>query len=370
MNTLAGFRNRHQGSTIIVCGCGESLNELTEPSRFITIGVNDVGRRFHPDYLVVVNPRSQFSGDRFSYVESSKSSYLFTQLDLGLSRENVIRFTLGTYEGTDLSDPNTLNYTQNSPYVALCLAVHMGATRIGVIGVDFTSHHFFAPTGRHPLTSQLATIDNQYKSLYNAIKERGVEVFNLSSNSRLTAFPKLSLADFAAQTPVIDKKLFFINYKFLSCGEVFTDGLRNAARSLGLSFQDAYWDDPQLPAKVERFNPDWLFVVHGRRFVQKWRDNFPHVKKAVWLLDEPYEVDDTASWSREFDAVYLNDPRTVHRHCNARYLPVAYDPDVHHENGHTRNYQVGFIGGHNEARERYLLKLQDALNREAFWPLF
>ena len=365
MKTLSDFRDIHQGSTIVVCGCGESLNELTQPDRFTTIGVNDVGRRFDPDYLVVVNPRNQFSGDRFNYVESSRASYLFTQLDLGLARENVIKFDLGVHGGTDLSDPNVLHFTQNSPYVALCLAVHMGASRIGVIGVDFTDHHFFAPTGRHALTAQLALIDEQYQRLYEAIHERGVEVFNLSSTSRLNAFPKMSLTDFAnaaaiAHSQAQDKKLFFINYKFLSCGEVFTDGLRNAARSLGLSFQDAYWDDAQLPAKIQQFKPDWLFVVHGRRFSERWRGRFPGVKKAVWLLDEPYEVDDTSSWSGEFDAVYLNDPSTVDRHRNAHYLPVAYDPDVHHENGHTRNYQVGFIGGHNNARERYLLALQEA----------
>ena len=365
MKTLADFRNRHQGATVVVCGCGESLNELTEPARFVTIGVNDVGRRFDPDYLVVVNPRSQFSGDRFNYVESSKASYLFTQLDLGLSRENVVRFDLGAHGGTDLSDPNVLHYTQNSPYVALCLAAHLGARRIGVIGVDFTDHHFFAPTGRHALEPQLALMDEQYKLLYEAISAQGVEIFNLSSTSRLTAFPRMSLAEFSASVsapvaPITSKKIFFINYKFLSCGEVFTDGLRNAARSLGLPFQDAHWDDAQLPAKIQQFNPDWLFVVHGRRFVERWRGSFPGVKKAVWLLDEPYEVDDTSTWSTEFDAVYLNDPSTIHRHRNAHYLPVAYDPDVHHENGHSRDYQVGFIGGHNNARERYLLALQEA----------
>ena len=369
METLADFRNIHQGATVVVCGCGESLNELTETAGFITIGVNDVGRRFDPNYLVVVNPRNQFSGDRFNYVESSKASYLFTQLDLGLSRENVIRFDLGAHGGTDLSDPNVLHYTQNSPYVALCLAVHMGARRIGVIGVDFTDHHFFASTGRHALEPQLTLIDEQYRLLYESISASGVEVFNLSSTSRLTAFPKMSLTEFstsvtvpAAATPkdITSKKIFFINYKFLSCGEVFTDGLRNAARSLGLSFQDAYWDDGQLPAKIQQFGPDWLFVVHGRRFVERWRGSFPGVKKAVWLLDEPYEVDDTSNWSTEFDAVYLNDPSTIHRHRNARYLPVAYDPDVHHENDHNRNYQVGFIGGHNNARERYLSALQEA----------
>jgi SAM-dependent methyltransferase len=199
MRTLTSFRDLHQGKTIIVCGCGESLNELTQPERFITIGVNDVGRRFQPNYLVVVNPPNQFTGDRFSYVVSSQAEYLFTQLNLGLAREHIVRFQLGAYGGTDFSNPNVLHHTQNSPYVALCLAVHMGAKRIGLIGVDFTEHHFFAQTGAHLLSPQLSVIDEQYKQLGKAIKARSVEVFNLSCKSRLTAFPKMSVAQFAEQ---------------------------------------------------------------------------------------------------------------------------------------------------------------------------
>jgi hypothetical protein len=356
MKTLADFHNVHAGSTIVVCGCGESLNELTEPEQFITIGVNDVGRKFQPNYLVVVNPRDQFSGDRFTFVENSEAEYLFTQLDLELARENVVTFNLGTNGGTDLSDGSVLHYTQNSPYVALCLAVHMGASRIGLIGVDFTDNHFFAPTGSHPLLGHLPVIDQQYVDLYAAIKARGVEVVNLSSTSRITAFPKQSIAEFTNSA----KKIFFINYKFLSCGEVFTHGLHNAATSLGLSFREAYWDDPELLPMINDFAPDWLFVVHGRRFIEKWRGSFPAVKKAVWLLDEPYEVDDTCAWSSEFDHVFVNDPNTLYRHRNAHYLPVAYDPEVHFENGNVRKYDVGFVGGHNDVRERYLLALHEA----------
>src|SRR5260370_30598455 len=275
MRTLATFANAHAGETLVVCGCGQSLNEFDQPKRFTTIGVNDIGRRFHPNYLVVVKPRDQFSGDRFSYVESSAAEILCTQLDLGLSRENIIRFSVGTHGGTDCSNPEVLHYTQNSPYVALCLAVHMGAKRIGLIGVDFTEHHFFAQTGTHSLAPQLQIIDEEYKRLYEAIKARGVEVFNLRRHSTLTAFPKKSLDDFAAGVstatldPVIpanparepelrENKIFFVNYKFLSCGEVFTDGLRHAATSLGLSFREAYWDDASLPAKVQEFKPHWL----------------------------------------------------------------------------------------------------------------
>src|SRR5579872_1943796 len=97
MQTMLSFQNRHQGAAMLVCGCGASLNELEHPERYLTIGVNDVGRRFQPDYLVVVNPRAQFKGDRFRYVESSQAKFLFTQLDLGMSRPPVVRFRLGQY---------------------------------------------------------------------------------------------------------------------------------------------------------------------------------------------------------------------------------------------------------------------------------
>ena len=96
------WRNPHVGETIIVCGCGPSLHELSAPSRFITIGVNDVGRLFDPTYLVVVNPRSQFKGDRFRYVEQSKAQALFTQLNLGPVQPPVIPFRLGQY--SELAD--------------------------------------------------------------------------------------------------------------------------------------------------------------------------------------------------------------------------------------------------------------------------
>lgn len=121
--------------------------------------MNDVGRRFQPNYLVVVNPRNQFSGDRFSFVETSRAKYIFTQLDLGLKHRNVVKFELGQFGGTDFSNPNVLHYTNNSPYIALYLAILMGARRIGLIGVDFTDHHFFERTGRHPLAPQFEAIN-------------------------------------------------------------------------------------------------------------------------------------------------------------------------------------------------------------------
>ena len=196
MKILSFFKDINQSEPIVVCGCGESLNDVKNPERFITIGVNDVGRKFQPNYLVVVNPKNQFSGDRFKYVESSQAEYLFTQLDLPVKHPNIVKFKLGQFGGTDFSNSNVLHYTNNSPYIALNLAILMGAKRIGLIGVDFTDHHFFAKSGKHPLAPQFEAINEQYRKLADAAKANGVEIFNLSKISRLTAFPKISIDEF------------------------------------------------------------------------------------------------------------------------------------------------------------------------------
>lgn len=363
---FAGFHNYHEGETMLVCGCGSSLSAIISPEVFPAIGVNDVGRLFQPDYLVVVNPRSQFSGDRFRHVETSQARAIFTQLDLGVLHPNVVRIQLGKRGGTDLSDGRSLPYTRNSPYVALCLALHMGASRVGLIGVDFTEHHFFASTGRHPLAGEINQINHEYAALAEACRRRGVEVFNLSAESRLTTFPKISPEQFLrsslvpadAAAAVRGKKVFFANYRFLSCGEVFSDGLRHAAEDLGMVAAAARWDESTLAQKVDEFAPDLLFVVHGRNYSQRWKNSLHHGRRStVWLLDEPYEVDDTSRFSQLFDAVLLCDPGTLHRHNGASFLPVCYDPARHWYRPEAREHQVGFVGGGNPARERMLEEL-------------
>ena len=356
------YADRHRGETLIVCGCGGSLALLTQPERFVTIGVNDVGRRFTPDYLVVVNERRQFDRERYLHVERSQAKAVFTQLELPHPR--AVRFKLGRRGGTDRADSGSLHYTANSPYVAVNLARHLGARRIGLIGVDFTDDHFFGATGKHPLAGQLAQIDREYAALAEACRAEGVLLANLSPTSRLESLPRAKLGEWADASTAPQRlaaalqRVFCVHYRFLSCGTVFDTGLREAAQSLGLASEHADWDDPQLPQKIERFRPDLLFVVHGRRFVQRWGNRFKSLLSAVWLLDEPYEVDDTAAWSGQFTHVFVNDAATLPRHRSAHRLPVAYAPALHHAPaGAGRRYRVGFIGGANASRERVLTGL-------------
>lgn len=356
------YRGFHAGETVLVCGCGSSLSQVIAPERVVTIGVNDVGRLFDPDYLLVVNPRTQFTADRFTHVERSRAHAIFTQLNLQLNHPCVIRFQMGTRGGTTFENPDVLHHTRNSPYPAICLAVHMGARRIGVIGVDFTQHHFFAQTGRHALTAEIDRINQEYRQLDESCRRRNVDIFNLSAESLLTAFRKMRQDDFlrGADPPsgFSGRKIFFVNYRFLSCGHVFRDGLDHAAAHLGLESKAALWDKPDLHEEISAFRPDLLFAVHGRKFSTRIRSGVATPDSAVWLLDEPYEVDDTSRFSSLFGTQFVNDPATLHRHANARYLPVCYDPDVHtYLSSAQRPHAVGFIGGANPMREQALTRL-------------
>jgi len=212
MPSMDDFRGVHAGSSVVVCGCGTSLTTLTEPRRVVTIGVNDVGRYFDPDYLLVVNHRSQFKGDRFRYVEESRARAVFSQLDLRIPHPNQVRFRLGKRGGTDFSNPALLHFTRNSPYVAVCLAIHMGAKRIGLIGVDFTADHFFGPTGVHPLQRELPQIEEEYRRLHDACQRMDIELVNLSITSRLTCLPRMTIEEFTGAAPRRERALRIVSY--------------------------------------------------------------------------------------------------------------------------------------------------------------
>lgn len=205
------YHQRHAGQSMVVCGCGSSLNALQEAEHYLTIGVNDVGRLFQPDYLVVLNGRHQFSADRFRHIAASRARAVFTHLQLGIDHPHIVRFQLGQRGGVEIGPQARLPYTRNSPYVAVCLAIYMGAKRIGMIGVDFTDNHFFGATGQHSLNAELALIKREYAALTEASARLGVEIVNLSSRSALDTIPHQSLEQFAAHAKS-EKSLKIVSY--------------------------------------------------------------------------------------------------------------------------------------------------------------
>jgi hypothetical protein len=198
---IGDFKNyigKHKGENFIVCGCGNSLNTLGETDNNILIGVNDVGRKIDPDYLVVVNSIPNFKLRRWEHVVSSNADAIFTHLkDLPMEHsERKVLINLGKFEGVDINNFGFIDYTTNSPYMAAIIAYQMGARKIGLIGVDFTPNHFFDKTGVHQINRDIDNVLRQYKNLADAFVQNGVKIANLSQESMVESWPKMSYQEF------------------------------------------------------------------------------------------------------------------------------------------------------------------------------
>lgn len=198
VKSLEEFYKIHDGQKIIVCGCGTSLSDfLPYHSDYITIGVNDVPRLFDPTYLVVTDHMTRFEGKRKDYVMESKAKHLFTCVK-GWRHPHLVFFELGSRALKNLDSPNKVDHFLNSPYVAVNIAYKMGAKHIGLIGVDFTSGHFYNKNdGAHPIVkiSQFTQVNSAYQVLRNELNNRGVGLYNLSEISTLE-IPKMTLGEF------------------------------------------------------------------------------------------------------------------------------------------------------------------------------
>ena len=193
------FINKHENESFVVCACGVSLNDYPDLTGHVTIGVNDAGKKVWCKYLVVVNDPKTFKYGRWPDVQSNNSEFVFTHLDY-LPIDNPegrrVVINLGSYEGTDLDNYGSIDYTTNSPYMAIILAYQMGARKIALVGVDFTMNHFFGETGKHQIMREIEKVKEQYSNLGKALLQKGIKIANLSKESLIESWPKMSLKEF------------------------------------------------------------------------------------------------------------------------------------------------------------------------------
>lgn len=198
-NLNPDYVGKFSGETFIVAGCGSSLNYYTDFSKYYVIGVNDIERILTPDFLVVVNEVRTFMRGRWDYVRDSLSPVIFSHLDNPgpITREaHLAKINIGERNNPNLDRMDRVDYTMNSPYMAIVIAYQLGAKKIGMVGVDFTQDHFFSNTGTHKLSKHTKNIDQEYLVLRNELEKRGVKVANLSPISLLESWPKMDLAGF------------------------------------------------------------------------------------------------------------------------------------------------------------------------------
>ena len=122
--------------------------------------------------------------------------------------QKVSRNCLGRYDvdylretGADGFDPEpgTVRHGSNSGHQAVHLAAQLGASRIIIVGMDFTDkdfardHWFGGHDGRMDMGSVAETWRKHFRGLTDALEGRGVAVLNASLSSTIKWLPTVSL---------------------------------------------------------------------------------------------------------------------------------------------------------------------------------
>lgn len=113
--------------------------------------------------------------------------------------------------GLDL-EPGCLRHGKNSGYAAINLAVHLHAARIVLLGFDMHSDtvavtrirdrvvrrlpgktHWHSGYNRNVTPKTYAAMLVHFPSLAEPLKKLGIEIFNANPDSKIEAFPKISL---------------------------------------------------------------------------------------------------------------------------------------------------------------------------------
>lgn len=127
----------------------------------------------------------------------------FAGLKYGLrqvpSRPDVQLLDQGPDRGLS-TDPSVVHTGKNSGYQAINVAVHLGATRILLLGYDMQAAiggpaHFF---GNHPWGGVPAAFDlfrTLFETIVAPLKAIGVTVINCTRETALTCFPRQPLRE-------------------------------------------------------------------------------------------------------------------------------------------------------------------------------
>lgn len=91
-------------------------------------------------------------------------------------------------------DPTGVRTGKNSGYQAINLSVHLGASRVVLLGYDMQGPHFF---GKHPDKSSppFPLCLRLWPTIVEPLKDAGVEVVNCTRDTALTVFPTMRLEE-------------------------------------------------------------------------------------------------------------------------------------------------------------------------------
>jgi hypothetical protein len=193
------------GGTVLVLGSGPSLNQadvdFARAHVDLTIAVNS-SYKLAPDADCLYAADGKFWGWHKGCVAShsvgtEKYPAFSGQLKYALTRTpwypDVQILRRGAQHGLTL-DPGKVCLGHNGVYQSINVAVHFGATKIALLGVDMRGRHFHS---EHPdrTVPPFSVCIARFASLVKPLSEMGIEVVNCTPKSALTCFPMASIWD-------------------------------------------------------------------------------------------------------------------------------------------------------------------------------
>jgi hypothetical protein len=156
--------------TVDIVGTGATSQNWKQHD--YSIGVNDAWKFGQPtDALLVCNRPQQFTPNRIEIIINSKPKDFFShKANWAEWFPKWKQINLVTWYGT--LNPKQVYNSDTSPFIAISLAYNLGAKEIILWGVDFISHHIYN-TGNTDTKNEV----ERYLQLFEALKERGVNVF-------------------------------------------------------------------------------------------------------------------------------------------------------------------------------------------------
>lgn len=196
------LEGRHKGQRMLICGLGPSIELLPVGHGILTIGVNDIGRYFDPDYLLILDQPDVFR-PRQHRREGSLEFILNTRPRIATcvhqnmaeawepllqGHKMVLRMqTEGIPSRPDVPMPPWKDHVcqlhsggGGSPLTAASLAGFLGASDVGVIGVDLADHPKLIETRRLQMWNYC------WDRLSLFFEEKKIALWNLSPDSALT----------------------------------------------------------------------------------------------------------------------------------------------------------------------------------------
>ena len=148
-------------------------------------------------------------------------------------------------------------------------------------------------------------------------------------------------------------------------------GIQDGFQSLGHTVEIV--DATQVPDPLTvKIKPDLLLSIHGSNVpadrIQAYRA--ANIMTAVYLLDEPYEVDRSVEWAQHYNWVFSVDRVTVpvhNKHTQAAFLPLAYNHAIFCPDGPSIPSTILVLGTPFSAREEYLSILRDRWGKLVTW---